>query len=55
MFVVTGFINILIKSMTEFFPRSIAQLSEGLVSVKRIQVGTITANTELLMCRLSMR
>ncbi|KAJ9591422.1 hypothetical protein L9F63_002028, partial [Diploptera punctata] len=35
MFVVTGYINILIKSMTEFFPRSIAQISECFVSIKR--------------------
>lgn len=38
MFVITGFMNIINKSMTDHFPRSIAHLSEGAVSVKRIQV-----------------
>jgi hypothetical protein len=38
MFVITGFMNIVNKSMTDQFPRSIAHLSEGAVSVKRIQV-----------------
>lgn len=38
MFVITGFMNIVNKAMTDQFPRSIAHLSEGAVSVKRIQV-----------------
>lgn len=38
MFVITGFMNIINKAMTDQFPRSIAHLSEGAVSVKRIQV-----------------
>jgi hypothetical protein len=38
MFVITGFMNIINKVMTDQFPRSIAHLSEGAVSVKRIQV-----------------
>jgi hypothetical protein len=38
MFVITGFMNILNKAMTDQFPRSIAHVSEGAVSVKRIQV-----------------
>ncbi|PNF26824.1 hypothetical protein B7P43_G17385 [Cryptotermes secundus] len=37
MFVITGFMNIINKAMTDQFPRSIAHLSEGAVSVKRIQ------------------
>lgn len=38
MFVITGFMNIVNKAMTDQFPRSIAYISEGAVSVKRIQV-----------------
>jgi hypothetical protein len=38
MFVITGFVNIANKAMTEQFPRSIARVSEAAVSVKRIQV-----------------
>jgi len=38
MFVITGFMNIANKAMTDQFPRSIARVSEAAVSVKRIQV-----------------
>ncbi|PSN47509.1 hypothetical protein C0J52_02251 [Blattella germanica] len=37
MFVVTGFVNILFKAMTDYFPRSVSQIAECIVSVKRIQ------------------
>ncbi|KAJ9591423.1 hypothetical protein L9F63_002029, partial [Diploptera punctata] len=37
MFVVIGYINILIKAMTDYLPRAVAQLSEVCVSIQRIQ------------------
>ena len=48
MFVVIGYVNILIKAMTDYFPRSIAQVSEGCVSVKRIQVWYMSTT---ILCR----
>jgi ATP-binding cassette subfamily C (CFTR/MRP) protein 4 len=37
-FVMTSFYNIIRQTMTIFFPQAIAQLAEGSVSIKRLQV-----------------